>query len=263
MLTAVPLDGLSEVSAGTDLGELISTLLNQAPPPAAKQPVASGPRPEQPRSGDILVIAHKVVSKAEGRVRLLSDVVPSERAIALAGGRDPRLMQVVLDETREIVRASPGVIVCETHHGFVCANAGVDQSNVPGDDTVLMLPLDPDGSARAIRARINALTGVAPGIVITDSFGRAWRTGQTDVAIGLAGVAALDDWRGRVDAAGREMRATVIAVADLLAATADLARRKDAAQPVVLIRGAEEYVSAEDGPGVRPLLRERSQDLFR
>ena len=253
MVTAAPLEGLGEIAAGADLGEAISTAL------------ASGPVPEQLRPGDILVIAHKVVSKAEGRVRRLAEVEPGEYALELAGhgGRDPRLVQVVLDETREIVRASPGVIVCETHHGFVCANAGVDQSNVPGDDTVLMLPLDPDASARAIRARINELTGVAPGIVIADSFGRAWRTGQSDVAIGLAGVAALDDWRGRVDAAGREMHATVIAVADLLAATADLARRKDAGQPVVLIRGAEEYVTAGDGPGVRPLLRERSQDLFR
>jgi coenzyme F420-0:L-glutamate ligase/coenzyme F420-1:gamma-L-glutamate ligase len=258
MLTAVPLDGLPEVMAGTDLGELVSKLLMPAHPPAPGRTAT-----EQLRSGDIIVIAHKVVSKAEGRVRALADVVPTERAIALAGGRDARLVQVVLDETREIVRASPGVIVCETHHGFVCANAGVDQSNVPGDDVVLMLPLDPDASARAIRARINELTGVAPGIVIADSFGRAWRTGQSDVAIGLAGVAALDDWRGRVDAAGREMHATVIAVADLLAATADLARRKDAAQPAVLIRGAEEYVTAEDGAGVRPLLRERSLDLFR
>lgn len=251
MVTAVALEGLPEIAAGTDLGSAISTLM------------ASGPTTEQLRSGDVLVIAHKVVSKAEGRVRSLSEVTASERAVELASGRDPRLVQVVLDETREIVRAAPGVIVCETHHGFICANAGVDQSNVPGEDTVVLLPRDPDASARAIRARLRELTGVAPGIVVADSFGRAWRTGQTDVAIGLAGVAALDDWRGRRDSVGREMHATVIAVADLLAATADLARRKDAAQPVVLIRGAEEYVTAEDGLGIRPLLRERSLDLFR
>jgi coenzyme F420-0:L-glutamate ligase/coenzyme F420-1:gamma-L-glutamate ligase len=253
MLTAVPLEGLPEVVTGTDLGEAISSS------------VASGPPNEQIRSGDVLVIAHKVVSKSEGRVRSLAEVVPGARAVELArpGGKDPRLVQVVLDETREVVRASAGVIVCETHHGFVCANAGVDQSNVPGDDTVLMLPRDPDGSARRIRTRLRELTGVAPGIVISDSFGRAWRTGQTDVAIGLAGVAALDDWRGRADVNGREMHATVIAVADLLAATADLARRKDGGQPVVLIHGADEYVTAADGPGVRPLLRERAQDLFR
>ena len=252
MITATPLAGLPEVAAGADLGEAISKVL-------ASQPVPEG----QLRSGDVLVVAHKVVSKAEGRVRSLASVVPGERAIALAGGRDPRLVQVVLDETREVLRATAGVIVCETHHGFVCANAGVDQSNVPGDDTVLMLPRDPDASARRIRARVRELTGVAPGVLITDSFGRAWRTGQSDVAIGLAGVRALDDWRGRLDANGREMRATLIAVADLLAAAADLARRKDAAQPVVLVRGAQEYVSDEDGPGVSPLLRERSHDLFR
>ena len=253
MITAVPLEGLPEIATGADLGAAIASA------------AAGGQHPQQLRDGDILVIAHKVVSKAEGRVRRLADVEPGEYAIELArsGGRDPRLVQVVLEETREIVRASPGVIVCETHHGFICANAGVDQSNVPGDDTVLMLPRDPDASARAIRARLRELTGAAPGILITDSFGRAWRTGQSDVAIGLAGVRALDDWRGRNDAAGREMRATVIAVADLMAGTADLARRKDASQPVVLIRGAEEYATVDDGPGIRPLLRERSQDLFR
>lgn len=253
MITATPLAGLPEFVAGDDLGSAIRAALAAT---AGAEPL---------RTGDILVVAHKVVSKSEGRVRSLSEVEPGEYALELAraGGRDPRLLQVVLDESREIVRVSPGVIVCETHHGFVCANAGVDQSNVPGDDTVLMLPRDPDASARRIRARLRELTGVAPGVLVADSFGRAWRTGQSDVAIGLAGVSALDDWRGRADANGREMRATVIAVADLLAGTADLARRKDAAQPVVLIRGAEHHVSAADGPGVRPLIRERSQDLFR
>jgi coenzyme F420-0:L-glutamate ligase / coenzyme F420-1:gamma-L-glutamate ligase len=248
MITAVPLEGLPEIAADADLGQTIVAAL-----------------PESLRTGDILVVAHKIVSKSEGRVRSLAEVVPGERAIELAapGGKDPRLVQVVLDETREVVRAAAGVIVCETHHGFVCANAGVDQSNVPGDDTVLMLPRDPDASARRIRAQLMELTGVAPGIVVADSFGRAWRTGQTDVAIGLAGVVALDDWRGRVDANGREMHATVIAVADLIAGTADLARRKDASQPVVLIHGAEAYVTVEDGPGVAPLLRARSHDLFR
>jgi coenzyme F420-0:L-glutamate ligase / coenzyme F420-1:gamma-L-glutamate ligase len=248
MISAAPIEGLPEIAAGTDLGDVIVESL-----------------PEPLRAGDVLVLAHKIVSKAEGRVRPLTEVTPGERAIELAapGGRDPRLVQVVLDETREVVRASAAVIVCETHHGFVCANAGVDQSNVLGDETVLVLPRDPDASARAIRARLRELTGVAPGIVITDSFGRAWRTGQADVAIGLAGVSALEDWRGRRDANGREMHATLIAVADLIAGTADLARRKDGAQPVVLIRGAEEYVSEDDGPGVAPLLRERSHDLFR
>lgn len=252
MLSATPLEGLPEVTPGLDLGEAIVTAL------------ARWPVPERAQPGDVLVIAHKIVSKAEGRTRRLAEVTASERAVELAAGvRDPRLVQVALEESRGVVRAAPGVIVCETHHGFVCANAGVDQSNVPGEDLVLMLPLDPDASARRIRARLGELTGSAPGVVITDSFGRAWRTGQVDVTIGLAGVAALDDWRGRTDKDGRELRATVIAVADLLAATADLARRKDAAQPVVLIRGAGAYVTDEDGPGVRPLLRERAQDLFR
>lgn len=253
MITALPLEGLPEVAPGTDLGELIS------------QGLASQPAPETLRGGDVIVIAHKIVSKSEGRVRRLAEVTPTPRAIELAaaGERDPRVVQVVLDETREIVRSAPGVIVCETHHGFVCANAGVDQSNVPGDETALMLPLDPDGSARRIRARIRQLTGVEPGIVIADSFGRAWRTGQSDVAIGLAGVTPIDDWRGRTDANGREMRATMIAVADLLAGTADLARRKDAAAPVVLVRGAQEYVTEANGPGIAPLLRERARDLFR
>ena len=252
MLTATPLDGMPEITPGLDLGETISTAL------------ARWPVPERARPGDILVIAHKIVSKAEGRTRRLSDVTASARAIELAAGvRDPRLVQVALEESRAVIRAVPGVIVCETHHGFICANAGVDQSNVPGEDTVLMLPLDPDASARRIRARLRELTGVAPGIVITDSFGRAWRTGQVDVALGLAGVAALDDWRGRSDKDGRQLRATVIAVADLLAASADLARRKDAAQPVVLVRGAYEYVTEPDGPGVSQLLRARAQDLFR
>ena len=252
MLSATPLEGLPEVTPGLDLGEAIVTAL------------ARWPVPERARPGDVLVIAHKVVSKAEGRTRHLTEVTASAQAVELAAGvRDPRLVQVALDESRGVIRAAPGVIVCETHHGFVCANAGVDQSNVPGEDLVLMLPLDPDASARRIRARLRELTGTAPGIVITDSFGRAWRTGQVDVTIGLAGVAALDDWRGRTDKDGRELRATVIAVADLLAGTADLARRKNAAQPVVLIRGAGEYVTDQDGPGVRPLLRERAQDLFR
>jgi coenzyme F420-0:L-glutamate ligase/coenzyme F420-1:gamma-L-glutamate ligase len=252
MISATPLEGIAEIATGVDLGETIAAAL------------ASGPAPLELGRGDVLVLAHKIVSKAEGRVRRLRDVEPGARALEMAGdGRDPRVVQVVLDEARELVRVSPGVIVCETHHGFVCANAGVDQSNVPGDDSILMLPRDPDHSARRIRSRLRELIGVAPGIVISDSFGRAWRTGQTDIAIGLAGVAALDDWRGRLDANGREMKATVIAVADLLAGTADLARRKDASQPVVLIRGVERLVTDADGPGVAPLLRERSQDLFR
>ncbi len=246
MIAANALEGLPEIAPGADLGKLIVDAL-----------------PEPLHASDIVAIAHKIVSKSEDRVRSLSQVVPGRRAIELAGERDSRLVQVVLDETRAVIRAEHGVIICETHHGFICANAGIDQSNVPGDDTVLMLPRDPDASARHIRARLRELTGVAPGVMISDSFGRAWRTGQADVAIGLAGIAPLDDWRGRDDANGREMHATVIAVADLLAGTADLARRKDASEPVVLITGAGRYVTRTDGPGISPLLRSRARDLFR
>ena len=223
------------------------------------------PVPEQIRDGDVLVIAHKVISKSEGRLRSLADVTPGAQArqIAAEQGKDPRHVQVVLDEARELVRVGRGVLVVETRHGFVCANAGVDASNVPGDERLVLLPVDPDASARGLRARLRELTGVAPGVVVTDSFGRAWRTGQCDVAIGCAGVSAVEDWRGAADTGGRELRATVIAVADELAAAADLTRRKDSAEPVVLIRGAERHVSDEDGPGVVPLIRARDQDLFR
>jgi len=253
MISAVAVAGLPEIAPGTDLAAAISTAL------------ASGPVPEQLNAGDVLVIAHKAISKSEGRVRSLADVAPGPRARQLAAeqGKDPRHVQVVLDEALELVRAGRGVIVVETRHGFVCANAGVDASNVPGDERVVLLPLDPDASARGLRARLRELTGVAPGVVVTDSFGRAWRTGQCDVAIGCAGVRAVEDLRGAADAGGRELRATVIAVADELAAAADLARRKDSAEPVVLIRGAQRHVSVEDGPGVAPLIRAREQDLFR
>jgi coenzyme F420-0:L-glutamate ligase/coenzyme F420-1:gamma-L-glutamate ligase len=215
--------------------------------------------------GDIVVLAHKVVSKAEGRVRSLSEVRPSDRAAALATehGKDPRHVQVVLDESREVLRAAHGVLICVTHHGFVCANAGVDASNVPSEGSVVLLPEDPDGSARRLRIRLRELCGVAPGVLITDSFGRAWRHGQCDVAIGCAGVAPLEDWRGRRDSNGRELKATWIAVADQLAAAADLARSKDASQPVVLVRGAERHVIVDDGPGARAMIRPESEDLFR
>ena len=249
MLSATPVAGLGEITEGFDLAAATLTRLGDTVLGA----------------GDVLVIAHKAVSKAEGRIRSLSEVAPSDRALELAGAleKDPRLVQVVLDESRTVIRAAHGVLVTETHHGFICANSGVDASNVEGEETVLMLPLDPDASARGIRRRIRELSGVSPGVVITDSFGRAWRTGQCDVAIGCAGVRPLEDWRGGTDAYGRELRATIIAVADQLAAMADLARRKDGRQPVVLVRGAARHVSDEDGPGVAPLIRERERDLFR
>jgi coenzyme F420-0:L-glutamate ligase/coenzyme F420-1:gamma-L-glutamate ligase len=221
--------------------------------------------PEDLAAGDVLVIAHKVVSKAEGSVRELDEIEPGERAAALAAehGKDPRLVQAVLDESARVLRASHGVLICETRHGFVCANAGVDQSNASRPGELVLLPADPDASARRLRAAIGAARGVRPAIVIADSFGRAWRLGQTDVAIGAAGLVPLEQWIGRPDAYGRELRATSIAVADAAAAAADLARTKDSREPVVLVRGLERYVTEADGPGAAALQRRREQDLFR
>jgi len=249
VLSAQALDGLPEVAPGDDLGALIVASLRRI----------------RLQSSHVVVIAHKVVSKAEGRIRDLAAIRPSTRATELAArlGKDPRLVEVILSESSEVLRAARGVLICVTHHGFVCANAGVDGSNVPGADRVLLLPEDPDRSARSLRQRLRELTGAAPAIVVTDSFGRAWRNGQCDVAIGCAGLQPLDDWRGRTDANGRVLKATVLAVADELAAAADLARAKDRSQPVVLISGAERFVSGEDGPGARALLRPERDDLFR
>jgi coenzyme F420-0:L-glutamate ligase / coenzyme F420-1:gamma-L-glutamate ligase len=207
---------------------------------------------------DIVVISHKVVSKAEGRVRGLAGVEPTAEAREL-GKQDPRLAQVILDESVSIVAARDGVVICETPHGFVCANAGVDQSNVPGDDAVVLLPLDPDASARDLRARLPS----RPGVIISDTFGRAWRVGQVEVAIGIAGVQPLDDWRGREDAEGRELTATQIATADALAGASELARAKDSREPVVVISGLGRFVTDDDGPDAAALIRARSEDLFR
>lgn len=217
------------------------------------------------RPGDVLVVAQKVVSKAEGRVRRLAAIEPGARALELAAdhAKDPRLVQAVLDESAELLRARDGVLVCVTRHGFVCANAGIDRSNSAGDDELILLPEDPDASARGLRAGLEALTGARPAIVVADSFGRAWRLGQTDVAIGAAGIVPLDDWRGRVDAYGRELRVTQIAVADSAAAAADLARTKDSRQPVVLVRGLDRFVTDDDGAGAAALRRPAEQDLFR
>ncbi len=261
-LSARALSGLPEVRTGDDLAALIAT--------------AAGDEPL--RDGQIVVVAHKVVSKAEGSVVALADVNPSPRALELAAAqsKDARAVQVVLDQSAEIVRAERDVLVCRTHHGFVCANAGVDASNPSGEDrtgtggtgksatdTLVVLPRDPDASARGLRARLHELTGARVAVLITDSFGRAWRHGQCDVAIGLAGMTPLDDWRGRTDAAGLQLRATWLAVADAAAATADLARAKDSREPVVVIDGLERFVTSEDGPGARALLRALEEDLFR
>jgi coenzyme F420-0:L-glutamate ligase / coenzyme F420-1:gamma-L-glutamate ligase len=213
------------------------------------------------RDGDVVVIAQKIVSKAEGRIVRLADVRPSDRAVQLASDfdKDARLVQLVLDESVEVLRADHGVLICQTRHGFVCANAGVDLSNSGDEGVAVLLPLDPDQSARRIRADLRARVGV----VVSDSFGRPWRLGVADVAIGAAGIRVLDDWRGRGDAHGRELQATEVAVADQLASAADLARSKDSREPVVLIRGAQDHVTDEDGPGAAALRRPRELDLFR
>jgi len=236
------------VRPGDDLAAL---LCHVAPPDLADE--------------DVLSIAHKVVSKAEGRVRDLREVTPSPRAVELAAehDKDPRAVQVILDESAQLLRAERGILISETHSGLVCANAGVDGSNVEDPETVVLLPEDPDASARALRARIAELAGKRPAVLISDTFGRAWRLGQTDVAIGAAGVRALDDWRGRRDYAGRELRATQDAVGDALAGAADLARAKDSRQPAVLIRGLDRFVTLEDGPGAAALRRPPEEDLFR
>ncbi|HVD40665.1 MAG TPA: coenzyme F420-0:L-glutamate ligase [Solirubrobacterales bacterium] len=266
-LRLLPVEGLPEVEEGMKLGELIAA---QA----------------ELEAGDIVVISQKIVSKAEGRVRRLAEVEPSERAHELAKelGKEAELVELVLSESREVLRAERGVLITATHHGFVCANAGIDASNLPDERTVCLLPLDPDASARAIRAELAPASegsgvGVAgpspllpadphsgplpPAVLITDSFGRAWRLGQAEVAIGCAGLTPLDDWRGRTDANGRELTATAIAIADEVAAAADLVRVKDSGIPAAIVRGLQPYVMAEDGPGAAALRRPAEEDLFR
>ena len=221
--------------------------------------------PDDLASGDVLVVAHKVVSKAEGRLRRLTEIEAGTRAreLAAAHGKDPRLVQAVLDESARVVRARHGVLICETRHGFVCANAGVDQSNAAEPGELVLLPEDPDRSARDLRAALATATGARPAVVVSDSFGRPWRLGQTDVALGAAGIVPLEDWRGRPDSRGRPLGATVIAVADAVAAAADLARAKDSGEPAVLVRGLDRFVSAADGPGAAASRRPPAEDLFR
>lgn len=238
--------GLPEVTAGAALGAMLA---------------AAG----APRNGEILVVSQKVVSKAEGRVRELTSVEPGARARELASEleKDPRLVELVLAESRAVIRAAGGVLIVETHSGLVCANAGIDSSNVPGSDSVTLLPEDPDASARRLRAEVRRATGAAPAVVIADSFGRPWRLGQADVAIGCAGLPPLDDWRGRPDRDGRELAATAIAIADEATAAASLVRDKASGAPAAVISGLERYVTAEDGPGAAALQRDAAEDLFR
>ena len=243
-ITVEALPGLPEVRPGDDLASLLSDAAERA----------GGLKPT-----DVLAVAHKVVSKAEGRVVALDTVFPGWEARELAKdhGKDPRHAQVILDESAEILRADRGRIICRTHHGFVCANAGVDASNAGAPDTLVLLPHDPDASARALRHELGCA------VLVTDSFGRPWRRGQCEVAIGCAGLAPAEDWRGQPDADGRELAATVIAIADEAAAAADLARSKDSREPAVRIRGLERHVTAEDGLGVAALVRAVEDDLFR
>jgi coenzyme F420-0:L-glutamate ligase / coenzyme F420-1:gamma-L-glutamate ligase len=244
-LVAEALPGLPEIRPGADLAGLLAAAAARLPEPGL-------------RAGDVLAVAHKVVAKAEGRVRALAGVTPSARAreLALRHDKDARVVELILQESEELVRADGGRLIARTRHGFVCANAGVDQSNAGGEDLAVLLPEDPDGSARALRARLGCA------VVVTDSFGRAWRTGQAEVAIGCAGLAPLEDWRGLPDAQGRVMAATHIAVADEAAAAADLVRGKDSGEPAVRLRGLERHVLAGDGPGAAALLRARDRDLF-
>jgi coenzyme F420-0:L-glutamate ligase/coenzyme F420-1:gamma-L-glutamate ligase len=278
VLTATALAGLPEVRAGDDLGQLIVRAARAGRAGRTGGPErtsgsertsaagrAGGAGREGPgiESSDIVVVAHKIVSKAEGRTVALDAIEPGEQAreLASAFGKDARHVQAILDQTAVLVRAERGVLICRTSHGFVCANAGVDASNtLPG--TLVLLPRDPDASARALRARIRELTGAAPAVLITDSFGRAWRNGQQEVALGCAGLEPLEDWRGRADAAGRTLTATWVALADQVAAAADLARAKDSREPVVVVGGLGRHVSADDGPGAAALVRPPSEDMF-
>jgi coenzyme F420-0:L-glutamate ligase / coenzyme F420-1:gamma-L-glutamate ligase len=243
-LQILPVEGLPEIGPGAPLGDLIAERADL-------------------RDDDVVVISQKAVSKAEGRVRHLAEVAPSAEARDLAKllDKDPRLVELVLAESRRVVRAERGVLITETRHGFVCANAGIDSSNLPEVETVCLLPEDPDASARAIRAELRPIARVA--VVLSDSFGRAWRLGQADVAIGCAGLAPLEDWRGLRDSSGRELRATVVATADEVAAAADLVRDKTAGVPAVVVRGLGGRVTEENGPGAAALRRPAGEDLFR
>lgn len=244
----VPIEGIPEVEPGFALGEAIG-------------------RKGSPEDGDVVVISQKVVSKSEGRVVELGAVVPGKEAMSLASelDRDPRLVELVLAESRSVIRTDRerGILITETNHGLICANAGIDSSNAGTPERVVLLPEDPDRSAREIRTAIAEACGRRPAIIISDSFGRAWRLGQVEVAIGCAGLDPLDDWRGRPDSGGRELAATEIGIADELAAAADLARDKTSRTPAVKIEGMQRFVRPDDGPGCSGQIRPPEEDLFR
>jgi len=239
-LRILAVEGLPEIREGDDLGELIA-------------------RRAELEDGDVVVVSQKIVSKAEGRVVRLDEVEPSGRARKLAGGDDPRLLEVILREAARVVRARPPLVIAETRHGFVCASAGVDASNAPEQDTVVLLPIDPDASAERIRARLRGLTGRDVGVVVSDSFGRPWRTGIVDVAIGAAGIVPLLDLRGQRDRSGYELRATVVAVADEIASAAELVMGKTAGVPAAIVRGLD---LAGEG-SAQDLVMTAERDLFR
>ena len=252
-LRLLGLDGIPEVRPGDDVAALIGDAIERS---------GAGLLTD-----DVLVVTHKVVSKAEGRLVRLAGVEPSEvaRRWAARWGKDPRQVEVVLRESRRIVRMDRGVIISETAHGLICANAGVDASNVEAE-TVCLLPEDPDASAARIRAALAARFGLgedaAPGVVVSDSFGRPWRVGIVNVAVGVAGLAPLQDYRGRRDAAGYELHVSVLAAADELAAAAELVMHKLEARPVALIRGYVPPTASPPGTG-RDLLLDPARDLFR
>ena len=240
MISIAPVEGLPEIREGDDLAALIAE------------------RAEL-RDGDVLVVAQKAVSKAEGRVVRLADVEPSDEARSLAGSEDPRRLEVILREATRLVRTRPPLVIAETRHGFVCASAGVDSSNAPEAGTVVLLPENPDASAARLRDRLRDRTGADVGVIVSDSFGRPWRQGTTDVAIGLAGIRPLLDLKGERDSAGYELHATVIAVADELAGAAELVFGKTAEVPAAVIRGVE-----VGGPGTaRDLVMPAERNLFR
>jgi coenzyme F420-0:L-glutamate ligase / coenzyme F420-1:gamma-L-glutamate ligase len=247
-LEIIPVHGLPEIRPGDDLvGLLLDSL---------------GHVHERLTAGDVVVIAQKVVSKSEGRLVRLAEVVPSERARAMAdeSGKDPRQLEVVLSETKQILRWERGVLICETRHGFVCANAGVDRSNAGAPDTVVLLPVDPDASAARLRSEIASRAQVPVAVMITDTFGRAWREGHTNVAIGIAGLPALKRYIGQRDPEGYELRVTEIAVADEIAAAAELVMGKLDRCPVAIVRGLAYDESDETA---QEYVRPAARDLFR
>jgi coenzyme F420-0:L-glutamate ligase/coenzyme F420-1:gamma-L-glutamate ligase len=247
-LIVTAINGLPEILPGNDLAILIRD--------------AARAQREAIRDGDIVVIAQKIVSKSEGRIVHLADVVPGERAreMAAEAGKDARQIEVVLGECAKIVRWERGILICETHHGFVCANAGVDRSNAGAADTVVLLPVDPDASATRLRDAFRAATGATVSVVVTDTFGRAWREGHTNVAIGIAGLPALKRYVGQRDPEGYELRVTEIAVADEIAAAAELVMGKLDRCPVALVRG---FTLDEPAETAQEYVRPADRDLFR